>query len=123
MIEAAAPSRFVFIRLMVAAPVGVKTPGRFRKGSNQNLDDGGVVLFDLSNPLDFSCFVGDQITDQTDAAKNWLLTKVPAFYSDINRESNELGTCASESDIAHLIACIRTLGTAVSALPADAGVF
>ena len=35
MIEATAPSRFVFIRQMVASPVGVKIPERFRKGSKQ----------------------------------------------------------------------------------------
>jgi hypothetical protein len=35
MIEAATPSRFVFIRHMVAAPVGVKIPERFRRGSKQ----------------------------------------------------------------------------------------
>lgn len=35
MIEDVAPSRFVFIRQMVAAPVGVKIPERFRKGSKQ----------------------------------------------------------------------------------------
>jgi hypothetical protein len=35
MIDAAAPSRFVFIRQMLAAPVGVKIPARFRKGSKQ----------------------------------------------------------------------------------------
>lgn len=35
MTEAVAPSRFVFIRQMLAAPVGVKIPARFRKGSKQ----------------------------------------------------------------------------------------
>lgn len=35
MIEAIEPSRCIFIRQMVAAPVGVKIPARFRKGSKQ----------------------------------------------------------------------------------------
>jgi hypothetical protein len=35
MIEVAKPSRFVFIRQMVAAPVGVKIPARFRKRKKQ----------------------------------------------------------------------------------------